>query len=225
MSQLRLPKPDDHARAQLDRLDRAGPQRLAHVQPAAQVLGAAARLAGATPPRYTIRPTPARAAACAKVEAAATLAPVIVGAFADSVHEVERRAAAVERARARGWIPDVALDPVEPGRTGAGAGRVSRQAAHVPARPRERRPYGPADEAGRAGEEQRSRRGGHDSPPGDLVTKAAPRLGGLYRASPPSSVRFATPRTGRPSAAPAEVQLAEQAVVSISSPFPGPAVK
>ena len=63
-----------------------------------------------------MRSTPARAAACAKVEAAATLAPVIVGAFADSVHEVERRAATVERARARGGIRHVALDPVEPGR-------------------------------------------------------------------------------------------------------------
>ena len=34
--------PDDHARPQLDGLDRAGTQRLAHVEPAAQVLGARA---------------------------------------------------------------------------------------------------------------------------------------------------------------------------------------
>ena len=70
ISQLRLPKPDDHARAQLDRLDRAGPQRLAHREPAAQMLGAGARRRHAAEIHDALDPR--RAAAAANVEAAAT---------------------------------------------------------------------------------------------------------------------------------------------------------
>ena len=43
------------------------------------------------------------------------LAPVVVRALADPVHEIERGLAPVERASARGRIPHVALHPVERG--------------------------------------------------------------------------------------------------------------
>ena len=63
------------------------------------------------------------------------LAPVVVGALADPVHQVERRLAAVERARARGRIPHVALHPVEPGLALARARRVAvRQRTRHPSR-------------------------------------------------------------------------------------------
>ncbi len=63
--------PDDHARAQLDGL---APGRPAAPRPRrAGCAGAPSPRppVGATPPRYTIRPTPAAAAAAAKVDAAA----------------------------------------------------------------------------------------------------------------------------------------------------------
>jgi hypothetical protein len=62
--------PDDHARPQLDGLDRAGPQRLAHVEPAAQVIGARAARGDAAEVHDAL--DAGAAAAFAKVSAAVT---------------------------------------------------------------------------------------------------------------------------------------------------------
>ncbi len=82
-----------------------------------------------------MRSTPAGGRRLGERRGGHDLLPVVVRAFADPVHEIERRLATVERRGTRGRIPHVTLDPVEPGLARRRAPRLASSTARAtPAR-------------------------------------------------------------------------------------------
>ena len=132
-------KSDDHAGAQLDRLDRTGAQSFAHVEPAAQMLRCGARGRDAAEVD-----DPADAGSCGGLgerRGRGALAPVVVGALTDSVHEVDG-GACTRRARGR----TMPRSPTSPS-THSSAGWRPR--ARVASRVRQRTRHPALDSAGR----------------------------------------------------------------------------
>jgi len=79
---------------------------------------------------------------------------VVVSAFTDPVHEVERRSTTFERSSTRRLLRDVTLDPLEPSMAAAGVRRISRQTSNLPTLRGKRASDRATYEAGGSGQKQ-----------------------------------------------------------------------